>query len=110
MPTTVHHRFHNFHFTVPGSHISGKALFCAAFAAGAVFLVLMLALAPLMGMTPWAPTRLIAAITMGREALSRSFRFEACLPVDQPVDPDTLVKALAAIVIADDHDDKRRIV
>ena len=77
MPTTVHHRFHNFHFTVPGSHISGKALFCAALAAGAVFLVLMLALAPLMGMTPWAPTRLIAAITMGREALSPPDTFDS---------------------------------
>ena len=77
MPTTLSNRFHNFHFTVPGSHISAKALFCAAFAAGAVFLVLMLAMAPLMGASPWAPTRLIAAITMGREALSPPDTFDS---------------------------------
>ncbi len=75
MPTTASR--HHFHFTVPGSHISSKALFCAAFAAGVVFLVLMLAMAPLMGATAWTPTRMIAAITMGREVLSPPDTFDS---------------------------------
>lgn len=70
MPATITDRFHNVHFTVPGSHISAKSAVWAALAAGLVFLVLeMLMVSVFMGMSPWAPPRMIAAIAMGREVL-----------------------------------------
>ena len=70
MPNSVADRFHNLHFTVPGSHISGKAVLYAGLAAGVVFLVLELIFAPLfMGLSSWVPVRMIAAITMGPSAL-----------------------------------------
>src|SRR5688572_20400278 len=46
MPSSIADRFHNFHITVPGSHISGKAVLYAGLAAGVVFLVLVLLFAP----------------------------------------------------------------
>ena len=71
MPNSVADRFHKFHFTVPGSHIAGKAVLYAGLAAGVVFLVLELIFAPLfMGLSSWVPVRMIAAITMGISALS----------------------------------------
>ncbi|MFC3549752.1 hypothetical protein ACFOLC_01840 [Lysobacter cavernae] len=67
MPTTIANKLH---LTVPGSHISAKAILWAGLAAGAVFLVLELILTPLfMGMSAWVPPRMIAAITMGRSVL-----------------------------------------
>lgn len=78
MPATLADRFHNFHFTVPGSHISGKAVLVAGVAAGVVFLVLEMILAPLfMGVSAWVPPRMIAAITMGRSALPPPDTFDS---------------------------------
>lgn len=69
MPITAD-RFHNIHFTVPGSHISVTSAIWASLAAGLVFLVLEMIMVPLfMGMSPWAPPRMIAAIVMGRDVL-----------------------------------------
>lgn len=78
MPSSIADRFHNFHITVPGSHISGKAVLFAGLAAGVVFLVLELLFAPLfMGLSSWVPVRMIAAITMGVSALSPPNTFDA---------------------------------
>ena len=69
MPITAD-RFHNVHFTVPGSHISVTSAVWAGLAAGLAFLVLEMVMALLvMGMSPWAPLRMIAAIAMGRDVL-----------------------------------------
>lgn len=68
MPATIANRLH---ITVPGSHISAKAVLWAGFVAGVVFLALEMILLPLvMGASPWVPTRMIAAITMGTSVLS----------------------------------------
>lgn len=76
MPITAD-RFHNIHFTVPGSHISVTAAIWAGLAAGLVFLVLEMIMAPLfMGMSPWAPPRMIAAIAMGRDVLPPPATFD----------------------------------
>lgn len=81
MPT-IADRFHGFHFTVPGSHISGKAVLCAGVAAGVVFLVLEMILAPLfMGVSAWVPPRMIAAITMGRAVLPPPDTFDASVVI-----------------------------
>ena len=53
--------------------------------------------------------RLAVRRLRGRESLSHPFRFEVWLPVDGVVDPDALVKQPANILIADEHDEKRRI-
>jgi len=69
MPITAD-RFHNVHFTVPGSHISVTSAIWASLAAGLAFLALEMIMVPLfMGMSPWAPPRMIAAIAMGRDVL-----------------------------------------
>lgn len=67
MPATL---THHHHFTVPGSHISGKALVWSGLAAGAVFLVLELLLTRfVLGMNPGVLIRMIAAITQGTAML-----------------------------------------
>lgn len=69
MPATV--APHSHHFTVPGSHISGKALVLAGLAAGAVFLVLeLLAMRFVLGAPPGVMIRMIAAITQGSAVLA----------------------------------------
>jgi uncharacterized membrane protein YagU involved in acid resistance len=66
MPTTISERLHSLHLTVPGSHISAKAVLWAGFVGGVVVLVLEMILAPLvMNLGPWVPARMTAAITMG---------------------------------------------
>lgn len=78
MPATIPDHSHNFHFTVPGAHISMKAVVCAGVAAGIVFLTLELILTPLlMGQSPWVPMRMIAAITMGHVVLPPPDTFES---------------------------------
>ncbi|KAB8172424.1 hypothetical protein [Marilutibacter maris] len=82
MPTTMtdhsHKHRHDFHISVPGAHISMKAVVCASVAAGIVFLVLELILTPLlMGVSSWVPMRMIAAITMGRAVLPPPETFES---------------------------------
>ncbi|GAB3353147.1 hypothetical protein [Lysobacter tyrosinilyticus] len=68
MPATV--APHHHHFTVPGSHVSGKAVVFAGFAAGAVFLVLeLLATRFVLGANPGVLIRMIAAITQGSAVL-----------------------------------------
>ena len=65
MPS-ISERLHNLHITVPGSHISAKAVVFAGLVSGAVVLVLEMILAPLfMNVGPWVPARMTAAITMG---------------------------------------------
>lgn len=85
MPATI--APHHHHFIVPGSHISGKALVLAAFAAGTVFLVLeLLAMRFILGTHPGVLIRMIAAITQG----------SAVLP--PPMTPDVSV-TLAAVIL-----------
>jgi len=68
MPATIAHRPH---FTVPGSHISGKAVVWAGLAAGAIFLVLELLVTRfVMGVNPGVMIRMIAAITQGSAMLA----------------------------------------
>lgn len=68
MPATI--APHHYHFTVPGSHISGKALVWAGLSAGAVFLVLELLLTRfVLGLNPGVLIRMIAAITQGTAML-----------------------------------------
>jgi uncharacterized membrane protein YagU involved in acid resistance len=78
MPATIVDRLHNLHFTVPGSHISAKAVLWAGLAAGVVFLALEMILMPLvMGVSVWVPLRMIAAITMGSAVLSPPDTFDS---------------------------------
>ena len=81
----IHHlHLHDLHFTVPGSHISAKAVVLAGLVSGAVFLGLELIMLPvLMGASPWALLRMIAAITQGTSVLT-------------PIDTFDLSAALAA--------------
>lgn len=75
MPATLANRLH---ITVPGSHISAKAVLWAGFAAGVVFLALEMILTTLvLGISPWVPTRMIAAITMGSSVLSPPDTFDS---------------------------------
>lgn len=68
MPATI--APHHHHFTVPGAHISGKALVWAGLAAGAVFLVVELLLTRfVLGLNPGVLIRMIAAITQGSAML-----------------------------------------
>lgn len=68
MPDTIVHRHH--HFTVPGAHISGKALVLSALAAGTVFLLLeLLVTRYVLGLNPGVLIRMIAAITQGSAVL-----------------------------------------
>ncbi|MFC5569335.1 hypothetical protein ACFPN1_04530 [Lysobacter yangpyeongensis] len=84
MPAITAHRPH---FTVPGSHISGKALVWSALAAGAVFLVLeLLVTRYVMGVNPGVMIRMIAAITQG----------SAMLPPPETAD---LSVTLAAVIL-----------
>ncbi|QNP40365.1 hypothetical protein [Lysobacter solisilvae (ex Woo and Kim 2020)] len=84
MPAIVHHHPH---LTVPGAHISGKALVFSALAAGAVFLVLeLLVTRYVMGVDPGVMIRMIAAITQGT----------AMLP---PPEAANLSVTLAAVVL-----------
>lgn len=77
MPTTITDRFHNVHFTVPGSHISIASAIWAGLAAGLVFLALEMIMVPLfMGMSAWAPPRMIAAIAMGPGVLPPPATFD----------------------------------
>jgi hypothetical protein len=85
MPATI--APHHPHFTVPGSHISGKALVLAGFAAGTIFLVLeLLAMRFVLGTHPGVLIRMIAAITQGSSVLP------------PPVAPDVSV-TLAAVIL-----------
>lgn len=85
MPATI--APHHHHFTVPGAHISGKALVWAGLAAGTIFLVLeLLAMRFILGTNPGVLIRMIAAITQG----------SAVLP--PPVTPDVSV-TLAAVIL-----------
>jgi hypothetical protein len=68
MPATIIHRHP--HLTVPGAHISGKALVWAALAAGTVFLLLeLLVTRYVIGVDPGVMIRMIAAITQGSAVL-----------------------------------------
>lgn len=68
MPDTIVH--HRPHFTVPGAHISGKALVLSALAAGTVFLFLeLLVTRYILGVDPGVMIRMIAAITQGSAVL-----------------------------------------
>ena len=68
MPDTIVH--HRPHFTVPGAHISGKALVLSALAAGTVFLFLeLLVTRYVLGLDPGVMIRMIAAITQGSAVL-----------------------------------------
>ena len=68
MPATLAHRY--LHFTVPGSHISGRALVFSALAAGTVFLLLeLLVTRYVLGVNPGVMIRMIAAITQGTAML-----------------------------------------
>lgn len=83
------HRLHfrGLHFTVPGAHISGRAVLWAGLASGAVYLAMLAILMSLfLGASPWAVPRVIAAMTQGSVALT---------PIDT-FDPSAL---LAATVI-----------
>lgn len=85
MPATIAPR--HYHFTVPGSHLSGKALVWSALAAGTVFLVLeLLVTRYVMGLNPGVMLRMIAAITQG----------SAMLP---PPDTANLSVTLAAVIL-----------
>ena len=85
MPATI--APHHHHFTVPGSHVSGRAVVFAGFAAGAIFLVLeLLAMRFVLGTHPGVMIRMVAAITQG----------SAVLP--PPVAPDVSV-TLAAVIL-----------
>jgi hypothetical protein len=77
MPATVAHDHHHFHLTVPGSHISGKALVWSGLAAGAVYFVLEMLMARfVLGVSPWVPTRMIAAVTQGSVVLPPPYGFD----------------------------------
>ncbi|GAB3091864.1 hypothetical protein [Lysobacter terrae] len=68
MPATIAR--HHPHLTVPGAHISGKALVFSALAAGTVFLVLeLLVTRYVLGVNPGVMIRMIAAITQGTAML-----------------------------------------
>jgi hypothetical protein len=70
MPTTDTDRLHDIHFTAPGSHISIASAVWAGLVAGMVFMALeMIMVSMFMGMSAWAPPRMIAAIAMGRDVL-----------------------------------------
>lgn len=84
MPATI---AHHPHLTVPGAHISGKALVFSALAAGTVFLVLeLLVTRYVLGVNPGVMLRMIAAITQGT----------AMLPPPQSAD---LSVTLAAVIL-----------
>src|SRR4249919_2957256 len=84
MPATIAHRPH---FTVPGSHISGKAVVWAGLAAGAIFLVLELLVTRfVMGISPGVMSRMSAASTQGSAMLA------------QPDRPDLSVTVAAVIL------------
>lgn len=60
------------------TRLSVPAAIWAAVVAGLVFLVYEMVMTPLvMGMSPWAPTRMIAAIAMGRDVLPPPDTFDA---------------------------------
>jgi hypothetical protein len=85
MPATL--APHHHHFTVPDSHLSGKALVLSALAAGTVFLVLeLLVTRYVMGVNPGVMIRMIAAITQG----------SAMLP---PPDTADISVTLAAVIL-----------
>lgn len=85
MPATI--APHHHHFTVPGSHISGKALVWGGLAAGTLFLVLELLLTRfVLGVNPGVLIRKIAAITQG----------SAMLPPPESAD---LSVTLAAVIL-----------
>ncbi|QDH69799.1 hypothetical protein [Marilutibacter alkalisoli] len=103
MPTTFDHfdkRDHRLHLTVPGAHISMKAVACAAVAAGIVFLALELILTPLlMGLSSWVPMRMIAAITMGHVVLPPPDTFDSSA-VSAAVVVHFLLSLIYALVFA----------
>ena len=77
MPATIAHDHHHVHLTVPGAHISGKALVLSGLAAGAVYFVLEMLMARfVLGVNPWVPTRMIAAVTQGTVVLPPPYGFD----------------------------------
>jgi uncharacterized membrane protein YagU involved in acid resistance len=67
--THIDHRYAHF-------SLNWEAAVGAAIIAGAVFVVLEMLMAPLfLGMSPWAPVRMIAAMTLGQEVLPASVTF-----------------------------------
>lgn len=79
--------FHDLHLAVPGSRVSGKAVVWAGLVSGVVFLGFEMIMMPvLMGASPWAPLRMIAAITQGASVLT-------------PIDTFDIGAALAAGVV-----------
>ncbi|WP_026035336.1 hypothetical protein [Cupriavidus sp. BIS7] len=64
----LHMHSHHFARRMP----DWRAAAIAGFAAGVVFLVVELVALWLMGENPWEPTRMVAAIVMGRDVLSQS--------------------------------------
>ena len=76
MPATIAPDHHHFHFTVPGKHISAKAVVGAGLLAGATYFVLAMLMAALILGSPWVPARLIAAVTQGTVVLPPPYTFD----------------------------------
>ncbi|MFC5578472.1 hypothetical protein ACFPOA_10680 [Lysobacter niabensis] len=82
MPATIASHHHHFHFTVPGAHISAKAVLGAGLLAGAVYFVLEMLMARfVLGVSPWVPARMIAAVTQGSVVLPPPFTFDLSVTI-----------------------------
>ena len=82
MPATIASNHHRFHLTVPGAHISAKALVCAGLLAGAVYFVLEMLVARFaLGVSPWVPARMIAAVSQGNVVLPPPDTFDLSVTI-----------------------------
>jgi uncharacterized membrane protein YagU involved in acid resistance len=82
MPATIASDHRHFHFTVPGAHISGKAVVGAGLLAGAVYFVLEMLMARfVLDVSPWVPARMIAAVSQGTVVLPPPDTFDLSVTI-----------------------------